>query len=99
MNQASLEFSEPSSALLEASRLGNKKVVKILLSRGADPNAKSSYGGSLYILHTAIRGGNVDIVKLLVAYGAELDNSHLRVAASVGADELYHSYNICDRGG
>lgn len=54
-----------------ASYSGNKELVQYLIDKGADPNAKTS--GNETALHRAARGGHLDVVKLLVAYGADLN--------------------------
>jgi len=54
--------------LMRASKKGFEKIVKILLSAGADVNAKSYIGWTA--LHAAVEEGSVHITKMLLKYGA-----------------------------
>jgi Ankyrin repeats (3 copies) len=56
------------SALAVAVQKGRTKTVKVLLTHGADPNAKLVLGGSL--LTTAAERGYTDIVQALLEHGA-----------------------------
>lgn len=47
------------------------EIVKMLLERGADPNAKQERG--FVPLHDAAANGNLTLVQLLVAHGARVD--------------------------
>ncbi len=47
--------------------------VRILLEYGANPNARSGYFGSLYALHTAAMTGDRDVLRLLLAAGARVN--------------------------
>jgi len=49
----------------------NKEVVKLLIARGADVNAKNWQGDSL--LHLAVKSGNHDILKLLLVSKADVN--------------------------
>ncbi len=51
-----------------ASSKGNIEVVKVLLDKGADANAKNKDGGTALML--AAQDGNLEVVKLLKARGA-----------------------------
>jgi ankyrin repeat protein len=68
------------TALQHAAFSGRTKMVELLLSRGADVNTNSDNEGATP-LHLAIGGGaQHDLIKLLVAEGADLnarDNSDL----------------------
>ncbi|KAK2710168.1 ankyrin-3-like [Artemia franciscana] len=55
-----------------AARIGSKEICKLLLSNGANVNAKKKDGTTA--LHIAIRYANVDVVKLLLECGAEVDS-------------------------
>lgn len=57
------------SAIHWAAEEGHEQIVDMLLERGADVNAASSYGTSP--LHCAANGGNTDIVRLLLQRGAD----------------------------
>ena len=50
-------------------RKGNLEVVKVLIAAGADVNAKATDGGTL--LYVAVCNGYVEIIKELLAVGAE----------------------------
>lgn len=58
---------EGTSALVVAAHSGHGPVSTLLLEHGADPNAD---GGDYTALHAAILRGDVDLVKLLLAKGA-----------------------------
>jgi ankyrin repeat protein len=58
---------------------GNRTLVEWLLGRGANPNARSTYGSQAMALHGAAWSGDLQIVKLLLAAGADphgLDVEH-----------------------
>jgi ankyrin repeat protein len=61
--------------LVAAVGRGSLKIVKMLLRGGADPNSASFGGGDLNgsALEVACKRGRVDIAKLLVAHGAEIN--------------------------
>ncbi|KAJ9269877.1 hypothetical protein DTO212C5_4051 [Paecilomyces variotii] len=59
-----------SSALRSASAGGQQEVVRMLLSHGADPNARSSDSGTA--LQSASSNGHTDIVRLLINSGANV---------------------------
>jgi ankyrin repeat protein len=54
--------------LLLAAENGHKEVVKLLLDRGADVNARDEHYGNA--LQAASAGGYEAVVKMLVAWGA-----------------------------
>ncbi|KAI9762377.1 MAG: hypothetical protein M1840_001270 [Geoglossum simile] len=54
--------------LTSAARNGNFGIVNALLESGANPDPKSSYGGTPLFL--AVMGGHAEVVKLLLAKGA-----------------------------
>jgi len=54
--------------LLESASAGDSARVKVLLSKGANPNAKNIYGWP--VLMKAVGGGNTEVVKLLLDHGA-----------------------------
>ena len=58
-----------SPALRIAALYGRKKVVKILIDKGADPNAADQWGQ--IPLRTAVTHGHEDIVQMLLERGAE----------------------------
>lgn len=60
-------------ALLVASLAGRPQVVALLLDRGCDIEIRNK--GGLTALHAAAYGGNLDTVKLLVAKGADVNDS------------------------
>ena len=57
--------------LLDATKRGDVAAVRSLLEEGADPNA--SQGDGLSALHLAAQAGNLDIVKVLIGAGAEVE--------------------------
>src|SRR6185312_2736626 len=78
------------NALLEAAHWGKKAQVEELLSKGANINAKDSYGGT--VLHS-LTYSNIETVKLLIAKGANVmardptGRTPLHSAAGVFFDE------------
>ena len=60
------------TALLYASTGPFPETVKILLDKGAKANVVDSNEHFTPLMHAAAEG-NLDVVKLLVAYGADLD--------------------------
>ncbi len=66
------------TALMIAAELGHERVVESLLKHGADPNIESknikhSTWDQSTALHTAVRKGNVKLIKILYDYKADLD--------------------------
>jgi ankyrin repeat protein len=62
-------------ALALASQLGHPDVVGVLLDAGEDPNRYNPPGTHAHSppLHQAIAAGHLDVVKVLVQFGARLD--------------------------
>lgn len=58
------------TALFLAVREGHVEVVKYLLQNGADPNMPSLSDEGMFPLHVAAAFGRLDLVRLLVQYGA-----------------------------
>ena len=60
--------------LLQASKNGNLRVVKILLDAGADPNVSSAlWSNSELPLHAAAKVGCIDILQVLLEHGANVN--------------------------
>ncbi len=59
------------TVLIEASQIGNLKIVELLLKNNADPNIKDSYGDTALIEASA--GGFFEIVKLLLENNADIN--------------------------
>lgn len=57
--------------LVQASRSNNKRLVRKLIMKGADPNGQPGVEGSA--LHAAAAVGHVDIVRLLIKAGAAIN--------------------------
>ena len=78
--------------LMEAARQGNLFIADLLLKAGALLNARDSMGWTPFF--HAIGSDESDMVKLLMAYGADLDNlaedkrNCLHLAADFGRMEL-----------
>ncbi|WP_341808229.1 ankyrin repeat domain-containing protein [Wolbachia endosymbiont (group E) of Neria commutata] len=58
-------------AIFVAADDGYENIVKLLIEKGADVNAKNKYGEA--ILHFAVVEGNLEIVKLLLEHGANIN--------------------------
>ncbi|MBU1742758.1 MAG: ankyrin repeat domain-containing protein, partial [Proteobacteria bacterium] len=76
--------------LIFAARYGNLKIVRMLLDRGADPNARDELGNTA--LHAAARHSTLPVVKLLVARGARVDvrNRTDQTPAKAAEDEYLY---------
>lgn len=61
----------------------NREAVRILLERGADPNARQEAGWTT--LHQAAQNGDVDMARLLIAAGADI---HARAGNQQNAMDL-----------
>lgn len=57
------------TALMYACQKGNFEIALMLISAGADINAKDENGKT--VLNYAAEGGNTEIMKLLLAQGAD----------------------------
>lgn len=58
---------------------GGRGIAEILLKNGADPMAKES-GKKLTPFHKAILSNDIELVKLLISYGAKPDDHAFRIA-------------------
>jgi ankyrin repeat protein len=61
------------TALQLASFFGREAAVALLLELGADPNAVSANAGRTRALHGAAAGRHLEVARLLIAAGAEID--------------------------
>jgi len=59
-----------STPLHQASDRGHAEIARVLLERGADPNAQNNNGWSP--LHRASDGGYAEVVRVLIGYGADV---------------------------
>jgi ankyrin repeat protein len=87
------------TALLRAASRGHRKVVKLLLDKGADPNLLTTWGTTALI--RAAGEGHTEVLKLLLDFGADpnLKDSHgtaLAYAAGRGCTEAVEL--LLDRG-
>ena len=77
-------------ALIYWSSLGRINQVKVVLDSGGDPNLHDSDGYSA--LHAASENGHLDIVKLLIEHGADInyksEYSALELAIMAEHDEV-----------
>jgi len=69
--RASLGGTDGTMLLLEAARRGHIGTVKFLLGKGADVNAKDSYGQTA--LYLAAKQGHKEVVELLMDNGADVN--------------------------
>jgi ankyrin repeat protein len=58
--------------ILAAVEFGHRELAQWLIDRGANPNARSRIGSEGTALHSAAFEGNLEMVKLLVAAGADI---------------------------
>jgi len=63
---------ENDEIILAAVDFGHRELVQWLIERGANPNARSRIGSEGTALHSAAFEGNLEMVKLLVAAGADI---------------------------
>jgi uncharacterized protein len=77
-----------------ASFFGHPEAVRLLLAKGGDPNLAARNSTRVAPLHSAVAGGNVEIVRELLAHGADvharqdLGFTALHGAAVEGNDEM-----------
>jgi len=76
---------------LGAIQKGGRGVAEILLRNGANPIAKNSRD-QLTPFHEAILRGDIDLVKLLIAYGAKADDHAFRIARGNEMTALLNSF-------
>ena len=69
--KARIEKGQHKIELFDAARNGNIKIVRLLLDKGADVNAKDRSGKTAMIL--AAKNGHADIVRLLLDKGADVN--------------------------
>jgi len=67
-----LEMASP-TAIIDASRAGNRHFVQLMINNGADVNVQMAVNKET-ALHKASRAGHSDIVDLLLAKGANIGN-------------------------
>ena len=60
--------------LLQACKRGDTKRVETLLKEGANPNAKDSFGSTCLMIAAA--NGYVDVLKLLILHGANINETY-----------------------
>ena len=63
---------DKNSPLMDKVIAGDKAAVSELIAKGADVNARNSYGWTA--LSHAARAGNAELVKLLLAHGADVNS-------------------------
>ncbi|MGH8235698.1 MAG: ankyrin repeat domain-containing protein [Steroidobacteraceae bacterium] len=63
---------ENDDIIMAAVDFGHRELVQWLIDRGANPNARSRIGSEGTALHSAAFEGDLDMVKLLVAAGADI---------------------------
>jgi ankyrin repeat protein len=73
-------------SLLDAARIGNESLVKLLLERGADPNGRGFLGRQP--LWNAAREGHFNVVKLLLEHGARPDETVLSQAKEKAHEDI-----------
>lgn len=75
------------SALINAALYGHKKIIEMLLKRGANVNILSGGGSALMV---AAKKGHKDVVELLLSHGADPSIEHFNnTAASLAEKEGY----------
>jgi ankyrin repeat protein len=83
MLAADARLIENDDIILAAVEFGHRELTQWLIDRGANPNARSRIGSQGSALHSAAFEGDLDMVKLLVAAGADiraLDPEHNNTA-------------------
>jgi ankyrin repeat protein len=82
-------YSGTESAVLVAARGGHEPIVRLLLERGADPNARDSLTGRTALVEASAKG-RLGVVETLLVHGANpsardaLDNKNCLTAAIAG---------------
>lgn len=70
------EFSSDGfTALGYAAYFGNREMVRLLLSKGADPSVPSNNREAYPPLHSSLAGGHKEIARMLIDAGADVDAS------------------------
>ncbi len=69
--------------LMTAARTGNPEVVKLLLDRGANPNAKESTNGETALMWAAAQN-HPEAVRVLASHGADLNARSLPLQVQDG---------------
>ncbi|KAJ9300709.1 hypothetical protein DTO271G3_1873 [Paecilomyces variotii] len=77
------------SALRSASAGGQQEFVRMLLSHGADPNARNPDSGSA--LQAASSNGHTDIVRLLISSGANVEAENDLDSEGTNLDYINHN--------
>jgi ankyrin repeat protein len=72
MLAADPQLIENDDIILAAVDFGHRELTRWLIDRGANPNARSRIGSQGTALHSAAFEGNLEMVKLLVAAGADI---------------------------
>ncbi|MGB4191513.1 MAG: ankyrin repeat domain-containing protein [Rickettsiales bacterium] len=94
---AKYNYSEQDVELIEAVASKEFELVKEALDSGANPNLLFMPDGSP-ILHEAVAGGNIEIIKLLLSYGAEINGlnssnqSVLHFLGTLGEVDLFNFF-------
>ena len=79
---------ENDDIIMAAVEFDHRELAQWLIDRGANPNARSRIGSEGTALHSAAFEGDLEMVKLLVAAGADiraLDREYQRHAGKLGA--------------
>ncbi|KAH6975725.1 ankyrin repeat-containing domain protein, partial [Ilyonectria destructans] len=93
-----IDANASSPALMEAARVGNMELVRLLLNCGADINAQLDELGVMSPLKFSIRNGDFNMAKLLLEKGADInaptpsdeDITALELAALRGSLDIVH---------
>jgi ankyrin repeat protein len=72
MLAADARLIENDDIIMAAVEFGHRELTQWLIDRGANPNARSRTGSQGTALHSAAFEGNLEMVKLLVAAGADI---------------------------
>ncbi|HEV8610349.1 MAG TPA: ankyrin repeat domain-containing protein [Thermoanaerobaculia bacterium] len=93
-SQANAVASDGFTPLGLAAFFGHLDSARLLLENGADPNRAASNARRVASLHSAVAGGNLEIVRELLAYGADVRARQeggftpLHSAAGEGREEM-----------